>query len=60
QYTAHIQIPLLLLGLYFAIKRGYDISLTLYQNKSRAARSLIPVVVVCTAMILAFLKLFTG
>ncbi len=60
QYTAHIQIPLLLLGLYFAIKRGYDISLTLYQNKSRAARSLIPVGVVCTVVIFAFLKLFTG
>jgi len=60
QYTVHIQIPLLLLGLYFAIKRGYDISLILYQDKSRAARSLIPVGVVCTTVILVFLKLFTG
>ncbi len=60
QYTAHVQIPLLLLGLYFAIKRGYDISLTLYQDKSSAARSLTPAAVVCTAVILVFIKLFTG
>ncbi len=60
QYTAHVQIPLLLIGLYFAIKRGHDISLTLYADKSAAARSLMPAVVVCTAVTLAFLKLFTG
>jgi ferredoxin len=60
QYTTHIQTPLLLFGLYFAIKQGYDISLIIYQDKSRAARSLIPVGVVCTAVTLAFLKLFTG
>lgn len=60
EHTIYVQIPLLLLGLFFALKRGYDISLTLYQDKSQAARSLIPAGLVCTAVILAFLKLFTG
>ncbi|MBW8015739.1 MAG: 4Fe-4S binding protein [Planctomycetes bacterium] len=60
EYTAHVQIPLLLLGLFYAIKRGYDISLSLYQDKAKAARSLIPLGVVCTVVVLAFLKLFTG
>jgi len=60
QYTSHIQIPLLLIGLYYAIKRGYDISLTLFHDKSKAAWSLIPCAVVCTLVVIAFLKLFTG
>ncbi len=60
QYTAHVQIPLLLVGLFFAIKKGYDVSLILYQNRTRATYSLIPVGLVCTAVTLVFLKLFTG
>jgi hypothetical protein len=60
EYTVYVQIPLLLFGLYFALKRGYDISLTIYQDKSQAVVSLIPAGVFCTAVILAFLKLFTG
>jgi NADPH-dependent glutamate synthase beta subunit-like oxidoreductase len=60
EYTVYIQIPLLLFGLYIALKRGYDISLTLYQDKSQAVRSLIPTGIVCAVIIFAFLKLFTG
>jgi hypothetical protein len=60
EYTVYLQILLLLFGLFIALKRGYDISLTLYQDKSQAVRSLIPTGVVCAVVIFAFLKLFTG
>lgn len=60
QYTAHVQIPLLLAGLYFALKRGYDVALTLHQDRKKAALSVIPVGLVCTAIIIVLLKLFTG
>jgi len=59
-YISYMQIPLLMIGLYFAIKRGYDISLTLYKNHSSAAKSLLPGIFVCTAIVFTFLKLFTG
>jgi len=60
QYTAYVQIPLLLVGLYFAGKRGYDIALSLYPNGRRAALSVIPAGMICAAITLVFLKLFTG
>jgi 4Fe-4S binding domain len=60
QYTSYVQIPLLLTGLYFALKRGYDIALTLHQDKKKAALSVIPGGMVCTIMILVLLKLFAG
>ncbi|MCH8120561.1 MAG: 4Fe-4S binding protein [Planctomycetes bacterium] len=60
EYTIYIQILLLLFGLFFALKRGYDVSLTLYQDKSQAVRSLIPTGVVCAVIIFAFLRLFIG
>ena len=60
QYTAHVQIPLLLVGLYFALKRGFEIALTLYRDRTKAALSLMPVGMVCTALVLVLLKLFTG
>ncbi len=60
EYTVYVQIPLLLFGLWFSLKRGYDIAKTLYPNTTQAARSLIPVGVLCTAFTVFFLRLFTG
>jgi NADPH-dependent glutamate synthase beta subunit-like oxidoreductase len=60
EYTVHIQIALLLFGLGFSLKRGYQIARTLYPDCSDAARSLIPVGVLCTAITILFLRLFTG
>jgi hypothetical protein len=60
QYTAHVQIPLLLVGLYFALRRGYDIALTLHQDGKKAALSVIPVGMVCATIVVVLLKLFTG
>ena len=60
QYTSHLQVPLLLLGLYFALTRGYHIARGLYQNRLEAARSLIPVGLICSAVVLVLLRFFTG
>jgi hypothetical protein len=60
EYMAYLQIALLLVGLGYAIKRGYDVSRTFYDSKSEAVRSLIPAGVFCTAVTFTFLRLFVG
>jgi len=60
EYTTPIQIALLLIGLYYALKRGYEIALTLYHDERRAARSLIPTGALVVAVTLAFLRLYVG
>ncbi len=60
EYTVYIQILLLLFGLGFSLKRGYDIALTLYPDPLQATRSLISVGLLCTGVTIFFLLLFTG
>jgi polyferredoxin/heme/copper-type cytochrome/quinol oxidase subunit 2 len=60
EYIVYIQIPILLFGLGYTLKRGFHISQKIYPNTVQGIRSLIPVGVLCTAITLAFLKLFTG
>jgi len=60
EYTVFVQIPLLLVGLVVALKRGYEIARTLYPDDRQAIRSLIPVGVVCAGVVVVFLKLFVG
>lgn len=59
-YTVFLQVPLLLLGLGVALKRGYDIGRTLYPDTVQAARSLLPVGILCTGFTVVLLRLFTG
>ena len=60
EYTVYIQIPLLLFGLGFSLKRGYEIAQSLYPDKMQALRSLIPLGLLCAGFTFFFLRLFTG
>ncbi len=55
-----IQIPLLLVGLAVALRRGDDILRDLYPQPRRAARALVPFGGLCTLMTLLLLRLFVG
>ncbi len=60
EYVSYIQIPLLLFGLGFSLKRGYKIAKSLYPDTRQALRSVIPAGILCAAFTLFFLRLFTG
>ena len=56
----YIQIPLLLFGLAFSLKRGYAIAGSLWRGRRQAVLGLIPPAIVCTAMVMSFITLFAG
>jgi hypothetical protein len=60
EYAVYVQIPLLLIGLGFSLKRGYEIAQGIYGNAIQGVRSLIPVGIVCTCITMVFLTLFAG
>ena len=60
EYIVYIQIPLLLTGLGFSIKCGYDIAKKMYSDAIRGVRSLIPAGMVCTGITMALIRLFAG
>jgi hypothetical protein len=51
---------LLLLGLAFALKRGYAIAGSLWEERRAAVLSLVPPALVCAALVMAFIILFAG
>ncbi|WP_236890135.1 hypothetical protein [Desulfoluna limicola] len=60
EYIVYLQIPLLLFGLGYTLKRGYLLSLQLYSDAVQGVRSLIPFGLLCTAVTLIILTLYTG
>lgn len=60
EYAVYIQIALLLAGLAFALKKGYDVGRTLFDDDNQLFRSLIPVSAVCLGVTVTFLKVFVG
>ena len=56
----YIQIPLMLFGLAFSLKRGYAIAGSLWRDRKAAVLSLAPPAIVCTAMVMSFITLFAG
>lgn len=60
EYLAFIQVPLVLLGLGFALRRGFGVGMELYGDARRACRSLIPSAVAVSGLALVFLVLFAG
>ena len=58
EYIIYMQIPLVLTGLFFALKKGREISKTLYNDRIKAARSMIPAGIFCTALTLVIITLF--
>ena len=60
QSVVYVQLPLLLIGLAFALKRGYTIALAIWGEQRPAVLSLIPPAAVCTAIVMSFITLFAG
>ncbi len=60
EWISHLQIPLLVLGLWIALRRGAAVARGLYPGAAAAARSLIPHGVLCTAFTLGLLRLYAG
>jgi hypothetical protein len=60
EFLVYLQIPLLLLGLIFSLKRGYAIAFSIYGQRRTAGLSLVPPGMVCTGLVMAFITLFAG
>ena len=60
EYIPYIQIALLLTGLGFVMRRGYDIAQTLYGDAAAGIRSFLPFGLLCTGITIIFLRLFAG
>ncbi len=56
----YIQAPLLMFGMVWSVRKGYDISRGIFADKRRAWRSLVPVAVLLLGITAGFLFLFTG
>lgn len=56
----YVQIPVLLFGLSYALKSGFDIAGSLLNGRQAALMSMIPPAVVCTAIVMGFIALFAG
>lgn len=58
EYAIYVQIPLLLIGFGFSLKRGYEIALGVYGDVIQGVRSLIPVGILCAGITTFFLGIF--
>ncbi|MEW6457343.1 MAG: 4Fe-4S binding protein [Acidobacteriota bacterium] len=59
-WTPYIQVSLLLIGLYYSLKKGYIHALQLYSSRSEAIRGFAPVAILLTGIVLFFLRLYAG
>jgi polyferredoxin len=60
EYLGLVQIVVLLIGLYYALNRGYQIGERLFGSSEAAFKGLIPVSAFSVAVTLAFLQFFVG
>ncbi|MEI6576336.1 MAG: 4Fe-4S binding protein [Bacteroidota bacterium] len=60
EYIGFIQIALLLIGLGYAIYKGFFVGQHLYNSATAAFRALLPVAVFSTIIALAFIMLYIG
>jgi len=59
-WTPYFQVPLLLIGLYYALKTGYEHSHRLYGATRQAVRAFAPVAVLLTTFTIVFFALYLG
>jgi hypothetical protein len=59
-WVPYLQVPLLLLGLAYALKTGWEQATRLFQQDGQALRAFAPIAVVLTATVLCFFKLYAG
>ncbi|MDE3166753.1 MAG: 4Fe-4S binding protein [Acidobacteriota bacterium] len=59
-WVPYIQVPVLLSGLYWALRTGFRVALELFGERMRAVRALAPLSILLTAITIVFLTLFVG
>ena len=59
-WTPYFQVPLLLIGLYYALKTGYEQAERLYGATKQAVRAFAPVGLLLTTFSIVFFKLYLG
>ncbi|MFQ6097875.1 MAG: 4Fe-4S binding protein [Armatimonadota bacterium] len=60
EWVPYLQIPLLLAGLYYALRSGHKIALELWDDDRQAARSMIPLTILLTGVTIGFMRMFVG
>jgi len=60
EYVSYIQIPLLFIGLYYALRTGYGFARKRFGSGTVAVRACAPVAVLSTAICCGFIWLFVG
>ncbi len=59
-WTPYIQVPILLAGLAYALKTGFEHARALFVNKTLALRAFSPTGLLLTAMVAALMRLYVG
>lgn len=59
-WTPYVQVPLLLLGLYYALKKGHEQARGLFPATGTALRAFAPVALLLTGFVGLLLKLYVG
>ncbi|MHB8420053.1 MAG: 4Fe-4S binding protein [Myxococcales bacterium] len=59
-WTPYIQVSLLLLGLFFALRSGATHAMRLFEDRGRAARAFAPVSALLGGIVLGFFALYVG
>ncbi|MCQ9206894.1 MAG: 4Fe-4S binding protein [Omnitrophica bacterium] len=60
EWVPYIQIPLLLMGLFYSIKSLYKIGMKIFSEKEATVRSLIPMAILLSLITIVFLRLYVG
>ncbi|KKM95764.1 hypothetical protein LCGC14_1184970 [marine sediment metagenome] len=60
EYATWFQIPVLALGLYWAIKKGFEIAVRMHGTVRQAGRSILPLCVLLLLVTTVFIVLFVG
>jgi hypothetical protein len=60
EYLGYLQMGLLGIGLFYALRRGFFVGKQLFASWQAALWALVPVGGFCTAVVLAFLIFFLG
>jgi ferredoxin len=60
EYVVFFQLPLLGIGLYYAVRRGYQIGVQLFGDRALALRALVPIASFAVAVVCGFWVFFAG
>lgn len=60
RWIPHIQVVILLVGLFYAIKSTYEVGQKIFSDRKQLIRSIIPVAIFLAMVTLGFLRLYLG